>query len=358
MTLTAGEAVALVRKFLKQNKSEITYVLLFTVLRNLDLRSALVKTTIDSLRQDFIQIFRPNNANLDENVEEFHVKQLELIALICMFIEDFLTYVSVLRKNSNRNIAELPEEVAYTNPKTLNKEAMCLYTLGLRKLWVEFRFPDIRQFTKNGGKSITKDERELLRQVLKYVNCQLMNRIRDVLKFYLKHKQVYNKYKHGMSVILGMHNKETVERGMEISSHIYVRSKDIYRQKPGKAKVYTYIIPVSTDTLNYYEKVAFETLELFSFIVQFQLYYFNNRGNVFFPRVPNGMMPTSIDYDKFQQLINDLDYRKVDVNVISNINLKPKRAQITRKYIRKDHIYRAPFDVFKKSKISIRSTPT
>lgn len=342
-----------VMKFLRKTRCETVYSFLYYVRRNLDLRVALAATAIEKLRTDFnkVMTINPDSPEFSNYVSDIHVEQLDLIAHIFMFLEDFLSYSRVLRKSSPMNISKLADYITYVGQADIDNEARYLYTLKMSDVWTEFRFPDVKQLRKKDGKSLTGKECLLLNHVLRNVCKEIKNRLKVILEFRENYRQVYNKYKHGLSIIVGSYQVQQTTIGRNIMSHIYIRSKE-----RGRKKIYTYMIPTGVDILDYYEKIVHYAHEVTWFLVEYQFYYFHNNGKPFFPAIPNTMMPTNIDRDKLQQLVNDLDFHKVDVTVRTNITVVPQRTKIAGKYLKKKYVYKLPSDLLKKLKVGFSKT--
>jgi hypothetical protein len=89
-----------------------------------------------------------------------------------------------------------------------------------------------------------------------------------------------------------------------------------------------------------------EILSLFIFLFDSNIQYIYNQENAFFPSVWGDLILEK-DEEKLQEIINKLDFKHVKPIGLFKFNMKGKRLDVANKILKRDHIYKAPFDIFK-----------
>jgi len=184
-------------------------------------------------------------------LRRLHVEQLEFLAHICMFVEDF-SYVAYLLKHRPRSLDRSAHFTGRMRTETLDD----LMSLSARSIRTRFRFPVIAKM-RLGDHDAT-----LVADVLRRCIAGLEHDLRTVSEF-VGHGyfDVYNEYKHTFDILLGL---GTVE-GHNVHTHIYARvAPQQKKHRPEK----TLILDASPDAIRRYDAVFGATTNLMNVLVQ------------------------------------------------------------------------------------------
>jgi hypothetical protein len=201
-----------VDKYLKQNNLQYALLVLQNQVNLSQSRVQLLKETAQSYRNYILQGINPS-PNMTSSIMELHVTQLDLIAGIFMLLEDYVAYSYHLR----RPITELHKGIVSENRGLISKEIEHLKKLKLGNIRAYLLFPKLHDL------NLEKEDRELVRQVLRDLAKDIYDRIKKIIRFYRLHYRIYIKYKHIFTAVVGLHQVTRNARNplrREVISHL------------------------------------------------------------------------------------------------------------------------------------------
>lgn len=193
-----------------------------------------------------------NTRRLDlELLRRLHIEQLELLAHICMFVED-LSYIAYLLNHRPRSL----DRSVYFNGTMRAETLKDLASLGTRSIRARFRFPAITKLR------LRDRDAAAVAEVFRKCIAGLRKDLQTIHKFAGHgHFNVYNEYKHTFDIFLGLGS--LTDR--TVHTHIFVRVAPRPRQhKPEK----TLILDASPDAVRYYDTVFKATANVINVLVQ------------------------------------------------------------------------------------------
>jgi hypothetical protein len=165
-----------------------------------------------------------------------------------------------------------------------------------------------------------KELRELLEQSAK----MMLEHFKDISNFNRHFRPIYTKYKHVMSEVTGVYGIDKANRN--ISSHLFVRQKEI--DKKNNPHYSVYMIPLSTDIIHYFDKIARSVWTLLMFLLDNQLLSFANEGKDFIPR---NLLLEEAKRERFQQITKKItSYCAPNLQTVLNVN-PPTDAELKNK---------------------------
>jgi hypothetical protein len=327
-----------IKEYLTKNDYLDVYAFLITSADNLRCRGNLLIRDIQDLKQGLQQLCKeigenPDKAQSDKSMsqkfKDLHYLELEIIQRINIFIELLAFHFS------RKNIRGLPRAIGEdefslsAEYRFFNKQKIC-------DIYKNFKYPNVYNFTE-----ITTDEKNILSEIFEESAKNTLDNFKEAYRFKRHFMGVYNKYKHVMSEVTGLYgiNKDK----NRIESRVYVRHK-IVDKKGTRYNVYA--IPLSWDTLQYFETVSRATWTLLMLLIENQLLALRNQGKDIIPK------HLAIDQQKGEKI------RQIAARITSysrrNFNLNIKVNPSTNKAVRNkiaqafknNHIYLMKNDIF------------
>lgn len=256
---------------------------LITSLDNLRNRGAILKKDLDELNNGLRQLCQKigenpdsvsQNKEISQMFKDLHYLELEVIQRICILIELLAVYHRVIRTN----LRDLPKSVGSRDikPQDLYQEFAYFRKQTINDVWRNFRYPNVANFS-----DLTLEEKKLLNEILKdSANLTLLH-FNEVHKFNVNFRTLYNKYKHSLAECTGIFGID--KEKYLIESKVFVRHK--VEEKRAKTAIhYTYMVPLSSDTIQYFEKVARSAWTLLQLLVENTLLSLANEEKDFIPR--------------------------------------------------------------------------
>lgn len=291
-------------------------------------RAAAAQKAFENLKHGLLSPF-PSNISPGDWVIDIQSRQLDVLQRIFLTLEDFLTYTHVLSSEPRSLAATLA-----TKSSNFASEIGHLSGMNTHDLWAFLKYPDLSKL------GLSFEERRFVRGILRRSIRNQKDRILRVSTFWRNHYNVYLKYKHRFSVLLGMYQTS----GEKVVSHIYVRSEE--RARSNRKKVFSYVIPVDLETANYYEEVTEDLFDLFQFILKSNILDMTNPGMNFFPPISLQDVPEA-DRVKLQQIVDSMQFVSFKDWILNmGISLTGKRGAIATRAIRRNHVYRMPRDIY------------
>lgn len=181
------------------------------------------------------------------------------------------------------NIKDLPRAIGKEDISfSLNSEFEYFQNQTLDNIQKNFKYPNVDNFSE-----LTLEEKRELKEILEESARTTLEFFRKIHRFNSHFRTVYNKYKHVMSEVTGIYGIDKVRNNIE--SQVYVRHKSLDEKKNSQYSVY--VIPLSTEAIQYFDKIARCVWTLLELLIDNQLLFFANEGKDFIPRfllIPEG----------------------------------------------------------------------
>lgn len=317
------------QNYLSKNKLMLTFCILHYGFKALLARREILEKKLSDFRNYSLVEYPPLD-NLIEEVSKRQVIHLDLLSSIFMFMEDFLGYSHNLRKS----LISFPKHIASRNDKTVRDEIKYLTQLKKKDIPQYLLFPNIKLL------SIDKSEKMLLNYHLQQIDNDEYKSIKNIIKFYKKYYRVYIKYKHIFTALLGFYNKrvDTKNKKIIISSQILIRDYN--------KRFSTYILPTtSIESVDYYQDVIDNILNIFITLIISYLNYMSNLGQPFvIPLLP----PKESENSKIlQNIIEKINYSSLTfIPMQTNIEFPYDLSMNLITQSRKDKIFKMRSDIF------------
>lgn len=318
---------AKLEEYFQQNDLKLTVSLLSNAFTTSIGRFQLLKEKSERLKGNTLSpIFGDKNLYLD--IAKIHCEQLDLLANVFMFLEDFLVYSHNLN-DSLKRLQEFPKNIVFENWNIAENEMKNLTNKKKSDIGKYLLFPEPDQMQLSGK------EKRIVKSVLSRISKDTFTRIQNLNKFYENHRRVYMKYKHVLPAIIGLYQTSSSDGKPEtkyISSHIYIM--DHY-----KKKFATYVIGWNIETITYYEDVFMDIKTLFELLILSYLHYLMNLGNK--SLIPMNTHVKAHELQKWKTILKKnniikelLPKYETKVNITGDL----KKALLRK--LAKDHIYR------------------
>jgi hypothetical protein len=325
-----------IREYLVNNKLIDVFIFLVASADNLRCRGNLLSENLADLTQGLQRIIQKIGENPDVSSSDIEVSQLfkdlhylelETIQRTSIFIELLAVYYHIMRKN----LRDLPRAIgAQDIDFSLNSEFDYFRNQSVQDIQKNFKYPDVNNFSE-----LTSDEKKELREILEESAKMMLEFFKEIYRFNHRFRPIYNKYKHVMSEFTGVYGIDKEKH--DIQSHVYVRQKRIDKENNPHYSVS--IIPLSTDTIQYFDKIARCVWTLLMFLLDNQLLSFANEGKDFIPRnllVPEGKR------QRFEQITEKItSYCVPNLQTMLKVNPSPDAGLQSKinEALKTDHIY-------------------
>src|SRR3972149_11123243 len=287
-----------VNAYLVKNNLLDVFIFLVVSADNLRCRGNLLGKNLADLSQGLQKLVQrisenPNISHYDKEVsqlfKELHYLELESIQRICIFIELLAVYYHIMRKN----VKDIPRAISAhdIDSSKLYPEFEYFRNQSVEDIRKNFKFPNVNNFSE-----LSIEEKQRLNEFLQDSAQMTLDFFKEVYHFNSCFRPIYNKYKHVMSEFTGVYGID--KERQDIQSHVYVRQKDIDIRKYPHYSVF--MIPLSTDAIQYFDRIARSVWTLLMFLVDNQLLLFANEGKDFIPR--NLLMPEKWKNQEIEQL--------------------------------------------------------
>ncbi|MGI0013024.1 MAG: hypothetical protein ACREBU_06235, partial [Nitrososphaera sp.] len=195
---------------------------------------------------------------------------------------------------------------------------------------------------------LKKNEIKFVRTIYSSFALQTYACIRRIVRFYGKYSRVYNKYKHGLSAIVGLF--QLTHPG--VRSHIYLRDEARRRSRKKsspakqhkKRRIITLVIPTDLASLEHYQSIVDDINHVFIFLILSHLYNIHRAQR---PYLLDEIRVDDSRTEKYAEIVakvNGIPTRiefKVGFNFIFPDKAKKKMLKVTRR----DFIYVFPHDM-------------
>jgi len=179
------------------------------------------------------EILESKKDNYD--VRKIHFLQLDIIAKLCFVIEDFLYLHYLIRKDTKK----IYKKIVHNRTKWANNEANYIKNnLKITDIKKIYCYPEISK-TK-----LKELEKRLLKKVIKSEIYFHRANLKEIASFWSKHREIYNIFKHGCSIVTGMFDTGDLNK----PSHFYARGRKSNRIK-------TYMVECSDRLFNDYDNI-------------------------------------------------------------------------------------------------------
>ena len=323
--------------YLVNNNLMDVFIFLTASSDNLRCRGNLLNENITDLSQGLQRVIQRisenpeisySNREVSQMFKDLHYLELETIQRISIFIELFAVYYHIMRTN----LWDLPRAIGKKDVALwLNSEFDYFKNQSVEDIQRNFKYPDINNFNE-----LTSEEKKELKKILEESANMTLEFFKEIYHFNHNFRTVYNKYKHVMSEFTGVYGIDKERHN--IQSHVYVRQKDI--DKKNNPQYSVYVIPLSTETIQYFDKIARCVYTLLLFLLDNQLLSFANEGKDFIPR--NLLSPEKGKQQRIIQITEKItSYCAPNLQSVLKVN-PSSDAELQRKMneaINTDHLY-------------------
>jgi hypothetical protein len=276
-----------------------------------------------------------SNKEVSQLFKDLHYLELETIQRTSIFIELLAVYYHIMRKN----IRDLPRAIAKQDINfSLNSEFDYFRNQSVEDIQRNFKYPDVNNFSE-----LASDEKKELKEILEESAKMMLDFFKEIYRFNHRFRPIYNKYKHVMSEFTGVYGIDKERRNIE--SQVFVRQKDV--DKKNNPHYSVSIIPLSTETIQYFDKIARYVWTLLTFLLDNQLYSFANEGKDFIPR--NLLAPEKGKKQRIEQITEKItSYCLPNLQSMVKINPSPDaelRSKIN-EALKTEHVYVMHKDIF------------
>ena len=320
-------------KYLRDSGYEQAFIYLALTQQHLDFRKFLLDEIVHTIRQRMKIPTSAKQEDLSRTVKEIHALQYDLIAKTFVLIEDLIYFYDVLSDDPKK----LPSQMVNTK-KIKTREVVDEWKkLGIRKIRNIFKFPKISDI------KTSKEERVLVKQILRRQAKLVQNKLKKISKFWMNYIDIYNVYKHGLTAMTGTFS---VVEG-KLLSLFFVRRMCKVR---GKNKVCTYHVPVNPSTVAYLQKIATDAHSLLKLLVHSIILFIRNKEGFFvLPIWRDELSLTGKEKEFLDRILKKLSFKAIPKQFGIEIQIHPKRQEIITKAFARKHIYRnCSFDIFSK----------
>lgn len=313
------------------------FIFLVVSVDNLRCRGNLLSKNLADLTQGLQRIIQkisenPNvsssNKEISQLFKDLHYLELEIIQRTSIFIELLAVYYHIMREN----LTDLPRAISEQDINfPLNSEFNYFRRQSVQDIQRNFNYPDVNNFSE-----LTSDEKKELKRLLEESARMMLEFFKEIYRFNHHFRPVYNKYKHVMTELTGVFGID--KENHDIQSHVYVRQKRIDKENNPHYSVS--IIPLSTDTIEYFDKIARCVWTLLMFLLDNQLLSFANEGKDFIPR--NLLLPENGKRQRFRQIAEKItSYCVPNLQAMMKVKPSPDATFQSRinEALKADHIY-------------------
>lgn len=319
-------------------------IFLITSLDNLKNRGILLKKDLDKLDKELRQLCEkisanpeaadPKNKEISQMFKDLHYLELEVIQRISIFIELLAVYYHMIRTN----LRELPKAIGSKDINfPLYEEFNYFKGQNIDDIWRNFRYPNVANFSE-----LSVEEKNILNEILKDSANLTLKHFKEVYEFNVNFRTLYNKYKHTLAEQTGIFGIDKERHGIE--SSVFVRHK-VEDRRMKVTTYYTYLIPLSFDTIQYFDRVARSAWTLLQLLIHNTLLSLVNEEKDFVPQT------LFVKKEKHKEKLGQIT-RKIKTYTMPNIEgmviVKPPKKEDRKKIegiIKRNHIYRMKKDI-------------
>lgn len=270
-----------VNEYLANNNLKDVFIFVIGSTDNLRCRGNLLTKNLTDLSQGLQRVLQkitknpdvsPFDKEVSQMIKDLHYLELETIQRTSIFIELLAVYYHIMRSN----LRDLPKAISERDINfTLSSEFSYFEKQSVEDIKRNFKYPNVEQFNE-----LASDEKRELEEILEQSAKMKLELFKDIVGFNRHFRPIYNKYKHVMSEVTGTYGID--KANCHLQSHLFVRQKEI--DQKNNAHYSVYMIPLSTDIIQYFDKIARSAWSLLMFLLDNQLLYFANEGRDFIPR--------------------------------------------------------------------------
>jgi len=318
---------------------------LIASLDNLRSRGAILKNDLTKLDNGLKKLLQkisenpssadPNNKEISQMFKDLHYLELEVIQRISILIELLAANYRVIRTN----LRDLPRAIGSKDirSKDLHEEFNYFEMQTLDDVWRNFRYPNIASF-----KELTSEEKATLKEILNDSANTTLEFFREVCRFNRNFRILYNKYKHSLAECTGIFGVDKEKHLIE--SNVLVRDK-VKERATKTSTYYTYLVPLSPDTIQYFDKIAHLTWTLIQVLLDNILLSLVNEEKDFVPRTV--FVEKELNKEKLRQITAKIVSYTI-LNVEGMIKMNPPNEEDKKRIeeiVKRDHIYRMKRDL-------------
>lgn len=334
--------------YLIKNDYLEVWLFLITSLDNLRNRGKLLNVDLERLKRNLSELCEkitenpdvavPENLEMSQLFKDLHYLELEVIQRINILMELLAVYHYFMRKN----LRTLPKAMGAGDitPKKLREEFDYFSKQCVNDVFQNFKYPDSTNF-----KELNSEEQTILKDILTKSAEITLERFRKICQFRTNFLTVYNKYKHTLSETTGIFGID--KEKYLVQSQVFVRHKEFSKKSNGtlKHEYCTYVIPVSSDTFDYFNDVARNAWTLLQFLLDSTILFLANEEKDFIPRLL--FVADENDKENFRKISAKVTtYVMPDIRGMSILKAPdPKIAEKMNKCLKTRHIYRMNKDI-------------
>jgi len=250
-------------------------------------------------------------------LRRMHVEQLDLLAHICMYVED-LAYVGYLLRHRLKSL----DRSVYFNGTMRSQTLSEFAALPSRSIRARFRLPVIARLGLKPG------DVALVSEAFRTCIAGLAEDISTVKAFSTQgHFDIYNEYKHTFDILLGMGALEE----LNIHTHIYAR---VAARPKEKRRERTLILDASREAIRRYQAVFVATSNLMNVLVQNTLSWMIYADGRYLVQIPSSYGLSSALLKPYASLVESYDLGwAVQHSLQLEIGFAPKAARAIGKAI-------------------------
>lgn len=318
-----------------------TFFILQNELNLFDARVGLLKDKIQQLRSLVLSSFDPT-LTIEKYVSRVQVMQLDLIASIFMFLEDYLTFSNLLRND----LFTLHKRIAYSNTNVVKIEVEFLRTFSNHTMVGQYLlFPEASQLT------LTNEEQMLVANAMKAFANDILACISRIISFFDNYYRVYIRYKHVFSALMGNPQITSAPENNRklVSSHIYIRDIIVDRKTKQEVSVSTYVLPTDIESVSFYEDIFNDISKSFGALLSAYLVHLFNCQN---PALLGKISLSGNDVTRWNEIVEKVNFIALDRLVgVFNIHVTFKKEHYLR--MLKDNIFKSEKDFLAGTDIAI-----
>lgn len=341
--VSKSDAAQVLNYWIDNNYLDVA-IFLITSLDNLRNRGILLKKNLDRLSKELKQLCQtisvnpeevdPKNKEFSQMFKDLHYLELEIIQRISIFIELLAVYYYMIRTN----LRELPKAIGSRDIGfPLYKEFSYFRNQNTDDIWRNFRYPNVTNFSE-----LSLEEKNILNEILKNSANLTLQHFKEVYQFNINFRTLYNKYKHTLAEqtgIFGIDKKRHL-----IESSVFVRHK-VEDRRTKAITYYTYLMPLSFDTIRYFDKVARSAWTLLQLLIHNTLLSLVNEEK---DCIPQTLFFKKEEHKKKLDQITKKIKTYTMPNVEGMVIVKPPKKEDRKKIdeiIKRNHIYRLKKDI-------------
>jgi hypothetical protein len=306
-------------EYLVNNELIDVFIFLTVSVDNLRCRGNLLSKNLTDLTQGLKQATQkigenpdvsPSSKEVSQMFKDLHYLELETIQRTSIFIESLAIYYHIMRNN----LRDLPRAISVQDIDfSLTSEFENFRNQSVQDIQRNFKYPDVNNFNE-----LASDEKRELKEILDESANMMLDYFKDIYNFNHRFRSIYNKYKHVMSEVTGVYGID--KANSSVSSHVFMRQKDIDQKNNVHYSVY--VVPLSTEIIQYFDKIARCVWTLLMYLLDNQLLSFANLGKDFIPR--NLLVPQEGKRQRFYEITEKItSYCAPNLQTMLKVNAPP-----------------------------------